>query len=477
MSYITYTGTHKSFREGFYKVKKFKLKGDMMMKINNPKENLSKLTNNVISLDFDEIIDYKFPLDTDFGLEINYNGILYHFVIKFSSKNKNLICFGPGAHPRNLIQKDGSVIKPPFFDRWSWYKYFDESCIAYSDPMFLYDDMLKLGWFVGDEKEWYLENLAKIIKELARNQKIMHENILFFGSSGGGYSSICLGTLIYGSKILINNSQFCLMNMGLIKDLFRVLKKDFKGLSETEIKNQILYRLDVIELFKKENYVPPISYYLNIESKADVETQAKPFVEKIINLNSFDKLDVHFYREVKEDPHKPMNTEDTIAIIKLFCKNNLYNGDISKLEYNVNSQKLYAKLAKYNLARIDIKNKGDIDNNLDMLNISDLKSVITKPDWFKNDEGQGILIESQKNKLNFELKCIGDGDLNIVLRASDVRNNGKQIPIYINYTNLIINDKIVFNENKVVWHNKPYVYQMKVKNDECLKITIEWTPF
>ena len=180
---------------------------------------------------------------------------------------------------------------------------------------------------------------------------------------------------------------------------------------------------------------------------------------------------------VKEDPHKPMNTEDTIAIIKLFCKNNLYNGDISKLEYNVNSQKLYAKLAKYNLARIDIKNKGDIDNNLDMLNISDLKSVITKPDWFKNDEGQGILIESQKNKLNFELKCIGDGDLNIVLRASDVRNNGKQIPIYINYTNLIINDKIVFNENKVVWHNKPYVYQMKVKNDECLKITIEWTPF
>ena len=160
----------------------------------NPRKTMYKLSDKVICLTYDEIDDYKFPLDTDFGLEINYNEILYHFIIKFSSKNNNLICFGPGSHSRDLKRKDGSILKPPFFDRWSWYKYFDESFIAYADPMILYDDMLKLGWFVGDKEEWYIENVAKIIKKIAKNQKIMHEDILFFGSSGGGFSSLCLGT-------------------------------------------------------------------------------------------------------------------------------------------------------------------------------------------------------------------------------------------------------------------------------------------
>ena len=444
----------------------------------NPKKSLSKLTNTIICLSFDEITNYKFPLDTDFGLEINYNDILYHFIIKFSSKNKNLICFGPGAHSRDSKLKDGSVLKPPFFDRWSWYKYFDESFIAYADPMILYDDQLKLGWFVGDNEEWYLENLAKIIKKLAKNQKIMNEDILFFGSSGGGYSSIALGTLIPDSKILVNNSQFFLMNNGLINDLFRVLKNDFKGLSELEIKNQILYRLDIIELFKKENYVPQISYYLNTESIGDVNKQAKPFVERIINLNSFDKLNIYFYREIKNHPHKPMNIYDTIAIIKLFCKNNLYNADSSKIEYNIKSQMISAKLSKYNLARIDIKNFGEEKNSLDIIHVSDSKCNINKPHWFKNEKGEGILIESLKNKLFLELKCIGDGILNIHLRSSDIRNDDEdQVPIYINYTKLTINDNIIFNENKVVWHNNPYIYQMNVKNDELIKLTIEWTPF
>ena len=205
--------------------------------------------------------------------------------------------------------------------------------------------------------------------------------------------------------------------------------------------------------------------------------QAKPFVKNIIDLNAFDKLDVHLYREIKDSPHQPMNTDDTITTIKLFCKNNLYNNEKSNVEFNTKLQKISTKLAKYNLARIDIKNYGNTSNSIEILNISDFNSTITRPNWFKNDEGEGILIESQKNRLNLELKCNGDGDLKIFLRSSDVRKDGKQIPLYIKYTNFSINDKIIFHTDKVVWHNEPYIHQIEVKNKEHVKLSIEWTPF
>ena len=133
---------------------------------------MDKLVNDIIRLDINEIENYKFPLNEPFGLEIKYEGIRFCFIINFSSKNKNLICCGSGAHARDSRTSKGILIKPPFFDRWSWYKYFDESFIAYSDPMFFYDDEITLGWFVGEKNHWYIEIIAKIIEKIMINQKI-----------------------------------------------------------------------------------------------------------------------------------------------------------------------------------------------------------------------------------------------------------------------------------------------------------------
>ena len=281
-----------------------------------------------IELDFNEIDGFDFPIDIPFELHINYNKIVYSFIIKFSSKNKNLICFGPGAHARDATNSKGKLLRPPYYDRWSWYKYFDESFIAYSDPIFLYDEKITLGWFVGDENQWYLETLSKIIKKLSHCQNILHENILFFGSSGGGFSSVGLGTLIKGSKVLINNSQFFIMNYRKyhVENLMGILKQRFNESSVEKIVKLLNYRLDVVELFKREKYIPKITYYLNLESDHDVNCQYVPLVNELSKLDLYnDELNVKFYREVKDVPHNPLATQKTINIIKLFCKQNLFN--------------------------------------------------------------------------------------------------------------------------------------------------------
>lgn len=296
-------------------------------------EGMKKLIDKNFKLNFDELSSFEFPLDEAFGLQVYYKETIYCFVIRFSSKNKNLICTGPGAHQRDTI-RNGELLKPPFFDRWSWYKHFKESFIAYADPMLFYDDDLRIAWFIGNKRDWYLKDLAAIIEELAKNQKIINDNILFYGSSGGGFTSVVLATLIRNSHVLINNPQLFILNYwkDILDPLFDILCESFVGMDRNEIIQKIKHRLDVIEVFKKENYVPFITYYVNAASEWDIKCHTMPFLKEIYKLKQFNGLDVIYYREIKEVPHQPMASDKSITTIKEYCKNYLYNSSPSIAE-------------------------------------------------------------------------------------------------------------------------------------------------
>lgn len=322
--------------------------------ISTADEGMKKLIGRNIKLNFDEIASFEFPLDEAFGLQVCYKNAIYCFVIRFSSKNKNLICAGPGAHPRDTI-RNNELLKPPFFDRWSWYKHFKESFIAYADPMLFYDDDLKIAWFIGNRREWYLEDLSAVIEELAKNQGIINDNILFYGSSGGGFTSVVLATLIRNSHVLINNSQLFLLNYwkDILDPLFDILCESFEGMDKNDIIKKIKYRLDVIELFKKENYAPFITYYVNAASEWDIKCHTMPFLNEIYKLKQFSGLDVIYYREIKEVPHQPMASDKSIRAIKDYCKNYLYNTceDISESS----NQNIYIE-GKY-VAKLEKRNR------------------------------------------------------------------------------------------------------------------------
>lgn len=289
---------------------------------------MKNLVDNIIKLELNEIESYNFPIDEVFGLEVINKNIKFCFIIKFSSKNKNLICCGAGASSRNSKTSKGILKKPPYFSGWSWYSIFDDSFIAYADPIFFYDDEITLGWYVGDKNQWYIETISTIIKKLTINQRIQNKNILLYGSSGGGFASICLGTLIKESKVLVNNTQFNILNYydRHINNLLDFLKKEFEGLSETEILNKLNYRLNTVELFKREKYIPKIDYYLNIASKPDIKRHCLPFIDDLNGLNYFNnELTIHFYREEKDNPHRPLPSNESISLIKSFVEKYLNN--------------------------------------------------------------------------------------------------------------------------------------------------------
>lgn len=135
------------------------------------------------------------------------------------------------------------------------------------------------------------------------------------------------------------------------------------------------------------------------------------------------------------------------------------------------------KIEKYNTARIDLINMGGKNNFLEIMNISDDSADVLFPEWYKNENGQGSVIQTQKSSIKIKLKCINDGNLSICIRGVDYRDSkNNKIPIYIIFKKLLINDEVIFDDEKLVWNDACYIKTIPVVNGEIISLNIEWSP-
>lgn len=238
---------------------------------------------------------FNFPIDEQFELEINYKQVKYEFLVRLSSSKEGLICFGPAAY-------NPDDFSPPIYIRHSWHEDFESSTIFYNDPTTYnfkdYQDYRspnhRGGWGVGKLDDYYLENIGKIIKILAEHHHIGREKIIFFGSSSGGFCSIMLATLLKTPIVVVNNPQTILKpDSNNFKDLIDCC---FQGREE----NIELYkhRFNVVEMFKKEKFMPNIIYFINIRSPIDLNSNCIPLIESLPFIEfSSNKLEIIMYSD------------------------------------------------------------------------------------------------------------------------------------------------------------------------------------
>ncbi|RBQ23052.1 hypothetical protein ALNOE001_11750 [Candidatus Methanobinarius endosymbioticus] len=69
------------------------------------------------------------------------------------------------------------------------------------------DESIGVGWCLRTEDNYYLEIIAKIIEKIVKRINVKNEDILFFGSSAGGFTSVILGTMFKNSYVAVNNPQ------------------------------------------------------------------------------------------------------------------------------------------------------------------------------------------------------------------------------------------------------------------------------
>ena len=82
-------------------------------------------------------------------------------------------------------------------------------------------------------------------------------------------------------------------------------------------------------------------------------------------------------------------------------------------------------------------------------------------------------------KLEFVAKANVDGQIRLLLKGInilDAEDKTKRIPYWIDYNNLTINGRTIFDTVTPAWHDIAYNHDVNVKAGEEIKIQIEWLP-
>ena len=70
------------------------------------------------------------------------------------------------------------------------------------------------------------------------------------------------------------------------------------------------------------------------------------------------------------------------------------------------------------------------------------------------------------------LNCRGTGNLFLVFRADDKRYNGTRFRLWVDYKSIKINGKEQLSAPVQTWHDKPYRFEMPVKDGQVINIEV-----
>ncbi|WP_169735525.1 hypothetical protein, partial [Halomonas halodenitrificans] len=139
-------------------------------------------------------------VDTPFQYYKTVEGKVYDFLWSPKKETDKLFVFFSGD-----ILRDKN--NPPVYQRWSWAPFFPGHCVYFSDPSLKLSNDLSLAWYSGGEDFDPLCVIAGIIDDICECLNILPENVVAYGSSGGGFAAIRLLQYLQGATAVAINPQ------------------------------------------------------------------------------------------------------------------------------------------------------------------------------------------------------------------------------------------------------------------------------
>lgn len=287
---------------------------------------MKELVNHIIEDSYENIFKHDFPVGKPFGLITYVNDVKYEFLIHLKEDSERLIIHSSGAIDAKL-EHDRTR---PFLHRWSWSADFKDSVIYYNDPTLYIHEGITGGYGVGTKDDYYLEKIANFVKLFANKLNVSNENILFYGSSAGGFTSFILSIMIKNSCAICDIPQFYVDQRW--SAYWNNLKKYiFTGMSDEEILSTYADRINVFEKIKKENYIPNALVILDCSDERDFNMQYKYFFEDLFKL-PFENCDndIKIIINGKNLGHAPLDKFETLHLIE---KSKFMFNDIAYKKY------------------------------------------------------------------------------------------------------------------------------------------------
>lgn len=248
---------------------------------------------------------------------LNVGDNKYNYFFSYKENSKSLNVFFPGAYQRSK----GEIQ----FQRHTWVDYFDGHALVIDDPTINKNNDLSLGWFQGrNGKSCFLE-LEELIRKFCDVLSIELKDLLLFGSSAGGYTSLKLAEKINESSILCINPQVNVLNYSK-GHVDRMLEYSY-GVKNRNSITPSLVSENLVASYTG-NRKGKIYYFQNLIDKSHVVKHQKIYVSGLCEdvdygffdyesdaFNSSYPVNIIYYTD-ELNGHSPPGLEETVEFFK-----------------------------------------------------------------------------------------------------------------------------------------------------------------
>ena len=222
---------------------------------------------------YNDIVDYLEENTYKTGINtIWFNGVPLDFIFQFNAIKKPLFVFFHGA-----VDQSKTII--PHFVGLSYKRLIEANLLHIADSSLIHERSLRTGWYLGCSRIQLLEVIKNIVQHLSKFFET--ERIIFFGSSGGGFPSLCLSQMIPGSLSIVNSPATTVKkHPHRATRVSQYLKVAFSAQNDEE-EDHILNTLLKSDLQEGFNHnVGNVIYLLNKNDHGNIKFHSLPFFKQ-----------------------------------------------------------------------------------------------------------------------------------------------------------------------------------------------------
>lgn len=163
------------------------------------------------------------------------------------------VMYYPGANRKLFVMMPSAVerwrVRLPVFSRWTWASKgtFPGDVLCIADPTLDMHDDLGLGWCLGTSEHPAIDEIESIIATFARAKGFANEDIVFWGSSAGGFASLALSARFAGSTAVAINAQTDALSYGVQDQVDLVRQVCFGGAAEQQVRADFGHLVDMAQ--------------------------------------------------------------------------------------------------------------------------------------------------------------------------------------------------------------------------------------
>ena len=258
----------------------------------------------ISAFDIDELDTYR--------CTFQHNSNELDFTLRRVEKSNVLIVAFPSALAKN---ESGE----PIYHRWSWGEKFDANFVSLSDPSFRKVGLLG-GWFIDDGNRDIIQEYSVLIKSIANDLGIANKNIVFYGSSMGGFGALMTASYFEGSLCVAEVPQIDLRNYPWKSAIAAIERKCLDGTNLEDFYKSYPERVSVIERMKKNSNFPNCEIISNFEDEENNELLTLQKAYKSYKTDNVFTGSIGLLTLSKFSGHKPLPTLLAVKNLKFMLR-------------------------------------------------------------------------------------------------------------------------------------------------------------